>query len=635
MRLLFILAVLAAAPLAPAQVINNWINPASGRWDSAANWSLGSLPAANESVNITNDGYKAVNIDSATVAGFPNSLTVSNLVVAAPSNAQTTLLLNYAGLSTPLKVLNNCAIKTNGTIANQYSSFEVDGAAGGELLVDGGTFTQQGGQSVVNGPVSVLDNGSLYATNANLTLGAVTIGSAPGSAGTFIQDGGSIAAQSIDIEQGATYHLVSGVLYGINGTTTTSGPFVQYGGTNYGNITTPDSYYWLKAGMVQGNTLTAANDAGITQDGGLLDMQFINVTGTSNWPASGGPWFSGGTVHCGTLNIGGNGKVEMRGADFYVTNDFDLHGMYFNVPRGPLIEHVACELWAGSLHLPSMTVGEFAYFDQMGGSNEISGGLSMSAGQFGLYGGTLETTYTGVGAGASFEHGGGQHFVHGVLSVSGTYDLNGGSPQGGVSLVCQGVFLRGTLTMSLYYNGRYFDPAATFTNTGVLNLGGTISTELPDIQAGQVQLATNATIAFSNAFPAVIHFQNSSGIGWTPGAILVITNWSSSYHHVFAGSDASGLNASQLQQVEFSNPAGFVPGMYPVQILSTGEIVPASRPTLTMTRILNALVLTWSGNYQLLEATNVTGPFVPVPGASSPWTNSFTKPQEYFRLQGF
>ena len=219
-----------------------------------------------------------------------------------------------------------------------------------------------------------------------------------------------------------------------------------------------------------------------------------------------------------------------------------------------------------------------------------------------------------------------------MLSVTGTYALNGASPEGGCNLVCQGLYLRGALTMTLYDNGRYFDPAATITNTGLLNLGGTISTELPDAELGQVQLATNALMDLSIRFPAVVRFANSSAVGWTPGALLVITNWSSS-DHVFAGNDASGLSASQLQQVEFVNPAGFAPSAYPAQILSTSEIVPGQVPTLAGARIPNALVLTWSGSYQLLSATNVTGPYLPVSGATSPWTNFFNVPHQFFRLQ--
>ncbi|HEV2210759.1 MAG TPA: hypothetical protein VG167_18450 [Verrucomicrobiae bacterium] len=186
--------------------------------------------------------------------------------------------------------------------------------------------------------------------------------------------------------------------------------------------------------------------------------------------------------------------------------------------------------------------------------------------------------------------------------------------------------------MSVYFNGRYFDPPATFTNTGVLDLGGTISTELPEAEAGQVELATNSTIAFSSEFPAVLRFDNSSGLAWTAGALLVITNWSSS-DHVFAGNDASGLSESQLQQVVFANPNGFAPGNYAAQILSTGEIVPGQSPTLAMERIPNGLVLTWPGDYQLTSATNVAGPYLPVSGASSPWTNSISAPQQFFMLQ--
>jgi hypothetical protein len=631
--------------------LNNWTNPFSAKWESPS-WSLGKLPASDEVVSIVNDGYKAVNIDAGTVSGSPGSLTVNSLIVGAPTNGLSTLLLNSFGLGTQLKVLHSCSLQTNGTLLNLSSSFELDGANGGQLRVDGGTFVQEGGQSVVNGPISILNNGSMNTTNANLTLGTVTIGAAPASFGTFIQDGGSIAAQQLNIAgygltaplqpwpEPSGYQLVSGVLYAINGTYCAArGPgFVQSGGTNYGDITVTEGYYDLRAGMAKGNVLTAAGSDGnsglFSQEGGLLDMQYINVTGGTNWPPDIGPWFSGGTVHCGTLNIGGNGKVELRGSDVFVTNNFDLHGMYFNVAgHGPLIEHAVCELWSGSLHLPSMTLGQYAYFDLMGGSNEITGGLSILGGQYSLYGGVLETTYTGVGLATTFVHGEGQHFIHGVLSVTGTYALNNVNHAGGCAVVSDGLYLRGALNMTINFNGRYNDPAATFTNKGVLNLGGNIATELPLIELGQVQLATNTLIDLSPRYSATIRMGSSSGQTWTPGALLLITNWNSS-DHVFAGNNASGLTASQLRQVEFVNPGGFTLGTYPAQILSTGEVVPGALPSLLASRTGSTLVLTWPGNYQLLSATNTAGPWTPVAGASSPWTASRSKPAEFFRLQG-
>jgi hypothetical protein len=633
--LLCALSVLALALDAHCQLINDWTNPASAKWESSS-WSLGILPASNQTVNITNAGYKAVAIDNATFSGYPDSLTVSNLTISAPANGLSTLLLNYAETATPLKILSGCTIGTNGALDNYQSSFEVDGTNGGELLLDGGTFAQEGGQTVVNGPVDVL-NGSIDATNANLTLGEVTLGSAvAASSGYFNQNGGNVAAQSIDIEQG-TYDLILGVLYAGNGTqcSTPGLGFLQFGGTNYGNIIATDGYYELSAGLAQGNTLNAEGDGNATlfeQQGGLLDMQFINVTAGSNYPPELGPIFNGGVVHCGTLNIGGNGRAELNGADFFVTNNFVLQGMVFVVgDEGFVITHADFLLNAGNLYLPSMSLGEYGTFDQASGSNEISGGLSMVGGTYFMAGGTLETTYTGVGAAATFTQDSGQHLVHGVLSITGSYTETGKSDAAGCNLVCEGLYLRGALSLNLYFNGLYFDPAATFTNTGLLDLGGTMTTGLPDAEAGQVELATNALVAFVPGFPAVLRFANSSAVAWKPGALLIVTNWSSS-DHLFAGTDATGLSASQLQQVEFSNPAGFAPGACPAQILSTGEIVPAQRPVLAVARMPNALVLSWSGNYQLLSASNVTGPFLPIAGASSPWTNLFSQPHQFFEL---
>lgn len=288
-------------------LVNSWTNLHSARWDSLTNWSVHTLPASNQTVTITNDGYKAVNIDNATVANFTNSLTVSNLLVSAPTNALSTLLLNYAGLNTPLKVLNNCLIGTNGTIANYYSSLELDGNG---LLVNapanemptGGSFTQVGGLTVINGPF-FLRSGLCNATNGNLTLGDVTIG-APASFcfGYFTQDGGSIAAQRLALDGGA-YTLASGTLYAVGGTYVGgSASFNHNGGTNYGDITITNccGSYRVGAGTAKGNLLSVAAD--FEQHGGLVDMQDVNWFGQL-----GGLY--GGTLRCETFNVSGAAEL--------------------------------------------------------------------------------------------------------------------------------------------------------------------------------------------------------------------------------------------------------------------------------------------------------------------------------------
>ncbi len=95
--------------------VNSWTNPASAAWESM-NWSLGVLPDSSQEVMITNTGFKAVGISPSTRANFPDSMTVSNLTVSAPTNAFNTLLLNFFGTGTPLEVLGR-----TGTIEHQRS----------------------------------------------------------------------------------------------------------------------------------------------------------------------------------------------------------------------------------------------------------------------------------------------------------------------------------------------------------------------------------------------------------------------------------------------------------------------------------------------------------------------------------
>ena len=58
-----------------------------------------------------------------------------------------------------------------------------------------------------------------------------------------------------------------------------------------------------------------------------------------------------------------------------------------------------------------------------------------------------------------------------------------------------------------------------------------------------------------------------------------------------------------------------------------------ARPALSFNRLGSNIVLTWTGGYPLLSSTNVAGPYAPVPGASSPYTNATGSPkQQYFGL---
>jgi hypothetical protein len=600
--------------------INSWTNIHSGRWDSVTNWSLDTLPASTQTVYIANDGYKAVNIDFATFTGFSNSMTVSNLFVAAPTNALSTLLLNYAGLDATLKVLSSCVIGTNGTIDNFSSSFEVDGNGGGKLLLNGGTFNQVGGLTVVNGPVLVR-SGYINVTNANLTLGDVTLDSVD-PVNTLNQDSSSIAVQHLNVHNGR-YSLFSGTLYAIGGTVIDGGGnFLQWGGTNYGDVSVNAGAYDVSGGMLKGNSLSVSSGFGV-ENGAVLDMQSINWFG---------PYATlGGHVRCNTFNITNTFPLYLAG-DIIVTNTLTLKGAKASTFLTDLVYLVG----GGVLHAGTIGLHDFSRMDQYEGStNEVSSGLTLEGSvgtrgieqlcEYQLLGGLLESPYLNVGLHALFIQQSGLNQVHGVLSISGNYEFFGGQ------LVADGIWLGGSLVLQAPTNS-----SSAVTNTGLMDLNGNLVTGLPDAWPGQVRLSAGATIGFLGS-PAQLHFSSSSTMSWTSGAVLSITNWNSSQagdSHIYFGANSSGLNASQLGQIRFVNPGGFSPGIYPARLTATGELAPVGHPALQSARNGSGLVLNWPGGFQLLSATNVTGPYAPVPGASSPWTNLFTKPQEFFRLQG-
>jgi hypothetical protein len=135
----------------------------------------------------------------------------------------------------------------------------------------------------------------------------------------------------------------------------------------------------------------------------------------------------------------------------------------------------------------------------------------------------------------------------------------------------------------------------------------------------------------------VLRFRDSREVAWS-GLALSIRYWRPSTNgfsgdHIFVGANAEGLTATQLSQLVFVDPRGWPQGSYPARMLPTGELVPGVPPPLGFVRTSDSVVLSWNGDYQLITATNVTGPYVPVTGASSPLTNTFTEPQRYFQLR--
>jgi hypothetical protein len=593
---------------------------------------------------ITNAGYKAVGIWPSTVSNFPASLTVSNLTISAPANALSTLLLNYSGTTTPLRVLNGCTISTNGSLDNFYGAFEVDS---GQWNINSGQFIQEGGTSVATNATTSVLGGNMNVTNADLNLGALYLGAlgSLGGAGSGVvtQAGGSV--NCILVIRAGTYSFLSGTF---TGACFVSGPIVgtfsQYGGTNYSTISlgqdpalTSGNFgsYTLYNGVVIASEINLGpiGYAGgvFNQAQGFVSVGSLNVGDTStSFPGQGTYSLTNGTLLTGNINML-NGGITQYGGQHTTSNSLALFGNLSSY--GPGNRFVSYSLSGGAFLSPGINMGVFGFFNQSAGTNSVAGNLVFANTSYTLSGGVLLTSNTLVSQGylvttggfvySQFFQTGGEHRVSNTLSNMNQYFLSGGT------LSATNIVLGGTLSVS---------NSAVILNPGSFNFGGNLQLfNNSSENLGQVLLSANSSIDFEPG-THTLAFLNSSPVAWGNGVTLTVSNWTGLTNgggsdRLLFGNNSSGLTQAQLHEIQFINPSGFPAGVYPAQMLATGEVVPVQPPALLFSRNRNRLILNWGGGFVLQSATNLQGPYSDVTNAASPYTNQSQLPREFFRLR--
>jgi hypothetical protein len=308
-------------------------------------------------------------------------------------------------------------------------------------------------------------------------------------------------------------------------------------------------------------------------------------------------------------------------------------------------------LGGGTLITPSISIN-LGYFTQSAGTNCVSGDVGVGTGRglasFNLAGGLLTALNTSLDASstaaynaqhAAFIQSGGTHIVTNLLRLSGpppdylgnldsysttAYVLNGG--------------VLNVPNIQLALRAVFDHEGGTLITSGLLNLGiATWSEKTSGQQFGQLLLSAPAGSNASFSLPSgncVVRFANCSSVTWSNQATLFVDNWNGSLsgggqHQFIFGSSSSGVTPQQISQIQFRNPAG-VSGIFPARILSTGEIVPDR--FLAAHEASNNLMIEWSSG-TLQSATNVTGPYQNVTGATTPYAAPFTGPQRFFRLK--
>jgi len=540
-------------------------------------------------------------------------MTVSNLLIRGAWDTENVLLLNYFGTDVPLTVLNGLTLQDDGRIVNFDSGLRVQG---GTITVTNSQMIQDGGYFSATNSQMNLANSVYNLTNGVFEASSVAIGY-PVSA-RFNQYGGSVAIASLSMASfgaGSIYNgysLYGGTLAlpgGMNLVGESGGvSYLQTGGTNRTTQVTIEPDY---GGYVGGFTL----------NGGLLADSGFQLMAGYETPIS----------------------VEQNGGSHVITNKLVILGYATHAIADPAAYYLnGGALSAGVIELDAnngdsifvqsnaTTTAGTVYAHSQGYYSSFNTYVTLASGSLSCSNFTLADGH------GSLNQSGGALAVSHLLDVGGFRDLGSGYTYYGTY-----TFTGGSLTASnINISGNWLigdGSANRISNPGSFTLSHFLVISNAVEQLGHFILASNATINLAGS-ASRLSFANSSGQPWAGGATLVVANWNGNLsgggaEQLKFGSNQSGLTPAQVAQIQFSNPAGMPAGTYPAIILATGEVVPNQRPALSMTRSSNNMVISWSGNYQLLSSTNVAGPYTVVNGATSPYTNSFSEPQRFFELR--
>lgn len=325
------------------------------------------------------------------------------------------------------------------------------------------------------------------------------------------------------------------------------------------------------------NLLTSARLQDVTGSGGVLTIAYNDsFTGRiSSAPTS------GSLVRLGFDNGGAGAPVYQLGSS---VNDLANWGGL--VVKGGTVRVMQNESITGSGAITTsldMLGGNLILND---GSNArtltFEGGANLTAGN--LNSGTL-VLGSGVVFGASMTFSNAPNIT---INNSGAASISGSSVSGLGTVTKQGA---GTLTLNTGLSANTIDIQSGTLLMGGDNLignstairlgGGTLGTGGNDDTVGTLTLAANSTIDFGSG-SSILHFANSSAVGWTNGTTLYIANWDGAWKgggtdQLFFGNALGSLSGGQISQIRFLNPNG-LPIIMPGLLLSTGEIVPVPEP---------------------------------------------------------
>ncbi len=576
-----------SAPL----ITNAWTSPVSGSWENLAPWSRGLIPGANQAVMLTNAGWKAVQISPTTAQNFPQSLEVNSVVVSSPSNTFNTLLMNFAGLATPLTV-EELSVGSNSAMTMLSSALQINGPAEGGMTI-GGQFNQT--DSTVSGNqinVGYIGPGVYNFNSGLLNVTYLWVGGPYD--GVFFQNGGTNSVGTTHLDGAGAEYVMRNGFY--NATTYyNGGTFVQQGGLLDSLVYIFQGSYRLAGGILDNDLYVPGTDGvspgtgtvlqtGGTNGGSIYVGEYGSGTYTLSNGVVDGPWI---TLYSGTF-VQWGGTQEVSYLDIIneqTSSNVNTFGTY---------------LLKGG-HMSPNYVAVFGSYTQTGGTNtasfvETAGGQGMIS----QSGGLLAADTIGVGPSASL--------TGGTMVASNTLYLDEGSfvMSGGQLIVSNMILEQGS---SFTFSGGAISQSGILTTINASLYAGSTPQSFGPLQLG-FGSSSNSTLSMP-AGASVVRFGDSRSAQWS--GTFTIENWGGSLtgggrQRISFGNSAKALTSQQVGAIGFHNPVGFAPGTYPARILASGEIVPAAG-TIALRQQTGGIQLTFQGrmgsNYNIEVSTDL------------------------------
>jgi len=495
---------------------NSWTNAAGGSWHNAGNWSLGVSPSEFQSATfITNAISKIVNITESTSL---NTLSISNLTLSGSEEGINTLSLNESGAMRPLQIFNSLTVLLDGQLVITDSILQVEGAGGGETVMDGLGTLQTGFVDVKTDQLYVGKEGvgTLNLNGGSWFANDVILGSNSTAVGTVLLTGGDLI-----LTNGVSDLLVgeagTGQLTLSNGTVQV-GSDVIIGNTvgSQGTLTVAGGSIELSKQEANG-FLWIANDRGSTGTawvtGGSMVLTNFNSDLFVGDDGSGLMTVSNGTVQVGDdgfvgFDVGSQGILTIAGGsvelsknnsngDLVIANNTTSTGSVWLSGGSLVLTNSESDLWVGCVGMGRLTVSNGTV--QVGNDGFI-GFSGASRGILTVAGGSLLLADSGSDLSVGY-HGVGQMNVS-----SGTVKIGSNIAIGRKSSSV------GTLTIS----GGMFDSSLN-------SIGGAINIGRDDGATGVVWI-TGGSFTATNAASELRIGTTGSGVMTVSNGNLIVTH---------------------------------------------------------------------------------------------------------------